>query len=95
MKIDENTEQLLQNKLLEAVKLFDEIRDLSIALGRDYVYFLDGKIAFAVDGVPAAGGPRVVDEYWSASKMDCYPSDEEWEWIHGDNWQTIPKPYSE
>lgn len=35
--------------------------------------------------VPAASGPMLNDQYWSASSFDCWPTDEMRSWLFGDD----------
>ena len=61
-------------------------------LGLEQLDFMGGILKWGVGYEEAHGGPRVFEE-WNASTFDCYPTDEQWEWLHGPN--PPPKPYDD
>lgn len=86
----EKLQHKMQSNLLSAQSQIAAAIECAKQLGLDHINFMGGIVKWSHDGMDAAGGPRIWNE-WKASDFDCYPTDEQWEWFHGEN--PPPKPY--
>ncbi len=89
MSKTEDKEKQIQALLLEMTNNLSVIGDLCQELGKDSVEFLGQHIKFGLSGQLAAGGPRVFNEDWRESSFECYPKQEEWDWLWGSD---VPRP---
>lgn len=106
MSSDDPKEQM-QGLLLELQELVGRMADVAERGGIERVPFLGENIHFGrtlgghydyrrdkwIDGryLRAVNGPIVSNEYWSASSFDCWPSDEQREWLFGPDVTTWPR----
>jgi len=73
----------IQTHLLSARESIEKAVHLAREIGIDDLHFMGLTIKWSFDGIEAAGGIKLFDD-WSYSTMECHPSDEAYRWLHGE-----------